>query len=131
MVAGAASRCGEGGGWMGGTGPGGGGAEADFRMLRDRYERARNALLSGRPSSRVDAVREEVYQACVRAAASRPGVFRLAAPTGSGKTISAGGFALHHAAAHSLRRVVVAVPFLTITEQNAQVYRDLLESSWG
>jgi len=103
--------------------------DTDFGILRDRYEQARKAMLAGRPSSRVDAVREEVYQACLRAAACRPGVFRLAAPTGSGKTISAGGFALHHAAAHKLRRVVVAVPFLTITEQNAQVYRDLLESS--
>ena len=102
-------------------------AEADFGVLRDRYEQARKALLAARPPSPVDLVREEVYQACLRAAASRPGVFRLAAPTGSGKTISAGGFALHHAAAHKLRRVVVAVPFLTITEQNAQVYRDLLE----
>lgn len=102
-------------------------AGTDFRMLRDRYERAREALLSGRHPSPVDAARETVYQACLRASASQPGVFRLAAPTGSGKTISVGGFALHHAAAHKLRRVVVAVPFLTITEQNAQVYRDLLE----
>ena len=103
-------------------------AETDFRILRDRYERGREALLSGRHPSPVDAIREAVYQACLRASASQPGVFRLAAPTGSGKTISAGSFALHHAAAHKLRRVVVAVPFLTITEQNAQVYRDLLES---
>lgn len=106
-------------------------AETDFGMLRDRYERGREALLSRRRPSPVDAVREGVYRACLRAAASRPGVFRLAAPTGSGKTISAGGFALHHAAAHKLHRVVVAVPFLTITEQNAQVYRDLLESPGG
>ena len=76
---------------------------------------------------RLNGVRGDVYRACVRAAVARPGVFRLAAPTGSGKTISAGGFALHHAAANRLRRVVVAVPFLTITEQNAQVYRQLLE----
>jgi CRISPR-associated endonuclease/helicase Cas3 len=103
-------------------------AEADFGMLRDRYERAREELLSRRRSSPVDAVREGVYQACLRAAASPPGVFRLAAPTGSGKTLSAAGFALHHAAARRLRRVIVAVPFLTITEQNAQVYRSLLES---
>jgi CRISPR-associated endonuclease/helicase Cas3 len=102
-------------------------ADADFAVLRDRYEQSRKRLLAGRRRSPVDDVREDIYKACVRAAASRPGVFRLAAPTGSGKTISAGGFALHHAAAHGLRRVVVAVPFLTITEQNAQVYRDLLE----
>lgn len=102
-------------------------AEPDFAALRDRYEQARKALLAERRRSPIDGVREEVYRACVRAAASEPGVFRLAAPTGSGKTISAGAFALHHAAANGLRRVVVAVPFLTITEQNAGVYRDLLE----
>jgi CRISPR-associated endonuclease/helicase Cas3 len=101
--------------------------EQDFKVLSDRYERARNALLSGRDRSSIDDVREMVYQSCVLAAASEPGVFRLAAPTGAGKTISAGGFALRHAAANGLRRVIVAVPFLTITEQNAQVYRDLLE----
>jgi CRISPR-associated endonuclease/helicase Cas3 len=103
------------------------GPEADFGTLRDRYEQSRKQLLVGRPESAVDAVREEIYRACLQAAATVPGVFRLAAPTGSGKTISAGAFALHHAAAHGLRRVIVAVPFLTITEQNAQVYRDLLE----
>jgi len=102
-------------------------AESDFAALRDRYEQARKALLAERCRSPVDGAREEVYRACVRAAAAEPGVFRLAAPTGAGKTISAGAFGLHHAAANGLRRVVVAVPFLTITEQNAGVYRDLLE----
>jgi CRISPR-associated endonuclease/helicase Cas3 len=72
-------------------------------------------------------IRTEVYEACVAAAGAEPGMFRLPAPTGSGKTISAGGFALHHAARHELGRVIVAVPFLTITEQNASVYRSLLD----
>jgi CRISPR-associated helicase Cas3/CRISPR-associated endonuclease Cas3-HD len=103
------------------------GTETDFGELRDRFEWSRKQLLAARRPSTVDGVREEIYQACVRAAAAEPGVFRLAAPTGSGKTISAGAFALHHAAAHGLRRVIVAVPFLTITEQNAEVYRNLLE----
>jgi len=104
--------------------------DADFTHLRDRFEKKRAALLEDRPvRSAIDAEREEVYQACVRAADAKPGIFRLAAPTGVGKTISAGGFALHHAATHQHRRVIVAVPFLTITEQNAGVYRSLLETS--
>lgn len=54
-------------------------------------------------------------------------MYVLHVPTGGGKTLAAGGFALHHAAAQGLRRVVVAVPFTSITEQNAEVYRDLLD----
>jgi CRISPR-associated endonuclease/helicase Cas3 len=100
--------------------------DADYAVLRDQFERSRKTLLAGRPLGSIDGAREHLYRACVSAAARRPGVFRLAAPTGAGKTISAGGFAVHHAAAHHLRRVVVAVPFLTITEQNAAVYRQLL-----
>jgi CRISPR-associated endonuclease/helicase Cas3 len=100
--------------------------QADFVMLRDCFENQRLDLFGDRPRSRVDEIREEVYRDCVRAATQPRGVFRLGAPTGSGKTIAAGGFALHHAAAHQMRRVIVAVPFLTITEQNADVYRRLV-----
>jgi CRISPR-associated endonuclease/helicase Cas3 len=102
-------------------------APVDFGQLRDRFETRRAAFVACREGSPVDAARGEVYRACVAAAAGSNGIYRLAAPTGSGKTIAAAGFALHHAAARGLRRVVVAVPFLTITEQNAQVYRELLE----
>ena len=61
------------------------------------------------------------------AAAGPGGMYRLPAPTGSGKTLAAGAFALHHARIHRLRQVVVAVPFISITEQNAQVYQRLLD----
>ena len=101
--------------------------DADFAALCAQYEGRRKNLLSGRPPSVTGAARDQVYRACLRAANATPGIFRLAAPTGAGKTIGAGGFALHHAAEHGLRRVIVAVPFLTITEQTAQVYRDLLD----
>ena len=53
-------------------------AETDFAALRDRYEQSRRRLLAARPRSSIDEVREEVYRACVRSAASEPGVFRLA-----------------------------------------------------
>ena len=101
--------------------------DGDFRRLLGRFESGRAELVASRPRSPVDGVRREIYEACVRAAAAGPGLFRLQAPTGSGKTIAAGGFALHHAAQYGSGRVIVALPFLTITEQNAAVYRSLLD----
>ena len=95
--------------------------------LAGRYERGRTAFLSGADPSPADGLRREVYAEAVAAAAGPPGMYRLAAPTGSGKTIAAGGFAIHHAQVHGLRRVMLAVPFISITEQNAAVYRRLLD----
>lgn len=95
----------------------------------DRYESRRAEMLRSRPggASPVDAWREEVYAMAVKAAERAPGMYRFPSPTGSGKTIAAGGFAVHHARIHGLRRVIVAVPFISITEQNADVYRRLLD----
>lgn len=98
----------------------------DMARLVRRFEHARGELLAERRSSAIDEIRAALYEEVVGQAHLPPGVFRLPAPTGSGKTITSAGFALHHAARHGHARVIVAVPFLTITEQNADVYRRLL-----
>lgn len=95
-------------------------------QLWDRWGVGRRRVLNERPGAPVDLLRDQVYAACLEAAERPPGIFRLAAPTGSGKTMAAAAFALRHAAHHDLKRVVVAVPYLSITEQNAAVYRRLL-----
>jgi CRISPR-associated endonuclease/helicase Cas3 len=108
------------------------GVDTDMEALADRYEARRDEMLAetrrGEDGpSPVDGWRAEVYVQAVEAAKGPCGMYKLAAPTGSGKTIAAGGFALEHARTNGLRRVVVAVPFISITDQNAQVYRDLLD----
>lgn len=102
-------------------------AEADFAHLDQLYERRRLLEIARCPASPVDKLREQVYAECINAADRERGIFRLGAPTGAGKTIAAGGFAVRHARRHGMRRVIVAVPFLTITEQNADVYRRMLD----
>ena len=98
--------------------------------LWERFKTAHRELVQPSASDAiVNEVRSDVYEACLAAAEQRPGIFRLAVPTGGGKTLSGMGFALRHAAIHGLNRVVVAVPFISITQQTAGVYRDLLGDS--
>jgi CRISPR-associated endonuclease/helicase Cas3 len=77
-------------------------------------------------------LREDLLAACLAAAANPPGVYTLTSPTGSGKTLALLMFALEHARIHRLRRIVVVLPFLSIIDQTAAVYREaLLESREG
>jgi CRISPR-associated endonuclease/helicase Cas3 len=69
--------------------------------------------------------RAKMYAACVAAAERDSGVFRLTMPTGGGKTRSGLAFALRHATLHGQERIIVAVPFISITEQTARTYRNL------
>jgi CRISPR-associated endonuclease/helicase Cas3 len=97
--------------------------------LWTRFERFQRATPRG--DGPVNQVREEVLTACIAAAEAEPGLFRLTVPTGGGKTRSGMAFALRHALAHGFRRIVVAVPFLTITEQTASQYRQIFEGASG
>ncbi|MEV0027946.1 CRISPR-associated helicase Cas3' [Nocardia sp. NPDC050793] len=102
-------------------------APADMDGLAALFEARRQEQVGGK-ASEIGALREQVYRAAVAAAGREPGIFRLAAPTGLGKTFAQAGFGLHHARLHDKSRVVIAVPFITITEQNAAVYRQMLDT---
>lgn len=75
----------------------------------------------------IDGLRADIAQHCLDAAARPKGLYTLTVPTGGGKTLASLRFALHHAARHGMDRVIYAIPFTSIIDQNADVVRKVLE----
>lgn len=71
----------------------------------------------------VNQIRDQVFEQCGKMGEEREGLFTLTAPTGTGKTLALLHFALRHCAKWKKKRIIIVLPFLTLTEQNAKTYR--------
>lgn len=77
-------------------------------------------------SSELNRKRSEILRKCLRGNELSRGLYTLTIPTGGGKTVSSLAFALTHAIAHGLSRIIYVIPYTSIIEQNAQVFRKIL-----
>ena len=77
-------------------------------------------------NSRINKKRSEILGECLLKADNIPGIYTLTVPTGGGKTIASLGFALKHAAKYGKKRIIYVIPYTSIIEQTADVFREIL-----
>lgn len=75
----------------------------------------------------IDDIRRRISDTCKSRAGDGQGIYSLTVPTGGGKTLASLRYALHHARAHNLERIIYVIPYTSIIEQNAQAVRDVLK----
>ena len=95
-------------------------------VLLRRLESHVESWLSNDDLTSVNGRRTAILKACLQAGRRRQGLYQLTVPTGGGKTVSSLGFALRHAAEHGLERIIYVIPYTSIIEQNAQVFKEIL-----
>lgn len=120
--------------------------DADFLDTEAFMDGRKNAMRSGYPSlqalqsefdrhmaektakaidSDVNRVRADVLRQCREKATLPSGLFSLTVPTGGGKTLSSMAFALNHAVHHNKKRVIYVIPYTSILEQTAEIFRSI------
>jgi len=97
-----------------------------LRTLKEKLDAFMDDFSVKAADTMVNRKRIDILNNCRDNADRSPGLFTLTVPTGGGKTLSSLSFALRHAVKHSMDRVIYVIPYTSIIEQNAEVFREIL-----
>lgn len=97
-----------------------------MQILEEKLEQYIEPWLSNTELESINGRRTEILAHCMEMGKREKGIYRLTVPTGGGKTIASLAFALRHAVKHQMDRIIYVIPYTSIIEQNAQVFREIL-----
>ncbi|MBV1708041.1 MAG: CRISPR-associated helicase Cas3' [Hyphomicrobiales bacterium] len=126
--------------------------DADFRDTEDFYAKAKNTtkdrdwpqfpdivdklitrldhhfeqLTEAAKDTPLNRLRAEILAHVRAGSAKDPGAFSLNVPTGGGKTLASLAFALDHARRYQRDRIIYAIPFTSVIDQTASIFKNIL-----
>jgi len=97
----------------------------NIQTLLEQFDRFMVSKTNAADPTPVNQLRADILQQCREKAHDAPGLFSLTVPTGGGKTLSSLAFALEHAKRYDKRRIIYVIPYTSIIEQTADVFRSI------
>ena len=103
----------------------------DYKLWNELSDNLENYIKGFNPDNKktegIASIREQISDVCLKFADRPEGIYRLAVPTGGAKTLSSMRYAVNHARIYKKRRIFYIAPYLSVLEQNAEVYRSALK----
>lgn len=99
--------------------------------MQKKHHSLCHSNLSGREKEIIEA-RDQLQEECRQFAKHPAGIYCLPIPTGGGKTLSSLAYALEYGKRHlETERIIYVSPYISITEQNAKVFREAIgQDEW-
>ena len=97
----------------------------NLNEMLDIFNEYMNKKQESSPKSKINGIRNSIFESCVKKSYGSRGFYSLCVPTGGGKTLSSLAFALNHGVRNGHDRIIYSIPFTSIIEQNAKVYSDI------
>lgn len=89
-----------------------------IRKLEDEFSRKSKG-------GEINRLRNDAREAVLQKASLPTGFYSLNLPTGLGKTLISMAWALHHAKANGLKRILIVLPYINIIDQTAGILKDI------
>lgn len=101
----------------------------DWDVLSASLENHLTRLCDTTVDTSVNRIRRSVLDRCKEVAKGPCGIYTLTVPTGGGKTLSSMAFAMKHLEIHQKKRIIYVIPYTSIIEQTADIFRGIFGDS--